>query len=147
MTIDSSDARVVRMCCRTRQQTHPCPQSDIQKMMMTLSNGNIFRFTGRFVKGIHRSPVKSSGYRWIPLAKASDPELWCFLWCAHEQTAKEVVAAPVVWEIREKIQWQWYGWWRLDDKDLRHLNYKYLLDLKFIVVIRMTESLIHLTWI
>ena len=31
-----------------------------------------------FVRGIHRS-------RWIPRTKASDAELWCFLWSASEQ--------------------------------------------------------------
>ena len=30
-----------------------------------------------FVRGIHRP-------RWIPLIKASDAELWCFLWSAPE---------------------------------------------------------------
>ena len=30
-----------------------------------------------FVRGIHRS-------RWIPHSKASDAELWCFLWSASE---------------------------------------------------------------
>ena len=30
-----------------------------------------------FVRGIHRS-------RWIPHTKASDAELWCFLWSASE---------------------------------------------------------------
>ena len=32
-----------------------------------------------FVRGIHQSPV-------VPLTKASDVELWCFLWSAPEQT-------------------------------------------------------------
>ena len=32
-----------------------------------------------YVQGIHR---------WIPLRKASDAELWCFLWSTPEQTAK-----------------------------------------------------------
>ena len=27
-----------------------------------------------------------TGYRWIPLTKASDAELWCLPWSAHEQT-------------------------------------------------------------
>ena len=44
--------------------------------MMTSSNGNIFRVTvplcGEF-----------TGHRWIPLTKASDAELWCFLWSGH----------------------------------------------------------------
>ena len=42
---------------------------------MTSSNGSIFRVTvplcGEF-----------TGHRWIPLKKASDAELWCFLWSA-----------------------------------------------------------------
>ena len=29
---------------------------------------------------------ESTGHRWIPLTKASDAELWCFLWSAPEQT-------------------------------------------------------------
>ena len=44
-------------------------------VMMTSSNGNIFRVTdplcGEF-----------TGHRWIPRTKASDAELWCFLWSA-----------------------------------------------------------------
>ena len=48
-----------------------------QFVMMTSSNGNIFRVT---------SPLcgEFTGRRWIPLTKASDAELWCFLWSAPE---------------------------------------------------------------
>ena len=46
--------------------------------MMTSSN----------VRGIHRSPV----------TKASDAQLWCFLWCAPEQTNEQVVEMPVIWD-------------------------------------------------
>ena len=42
------------------------------RTMMTSSNGNIFRITGPLCEFI--------GYRWIPLTKASDAELLCFLW-------------------------------------------------------------------
>ena len=45
--------------------------------MMTSSNGNIFRVTG------HLSG-EFTGPRWIPGTKASDAELWCFLWSAPE---------------------------------------------------------------
>ena len=40
---------------------------------MMSSNGNIFHVTG---------PLwgESTGDRWFPLTKASDVELWCFLW-------------------------------------------------------------------
>ena len=41
--------------------------------MMTSSNGNIFRVTGRLCG-------EFPGHWWIPRTKASDTELWCFLW-------------------------------------------------------------------
>ena len=47
--------------------------------MMTLSNGNIFRVTGPLCG-------EFAGHRGIALTKASDAELWCFLWSALEQT-------------------------------------------------------------
>ena len=44
---------------------------------MASSNGNFFLGTG---------PLRGefSGYRWIPLTKASDAELWYFFWSAPE---------------------------------------------------------------
>ena len=45
--------------------------------MLTSSNGNIFRDTGH-VCG------EFTGHRWIHRTKASDAELWCFLWSASE---------------------------------------------------------------
>ena len=45
--------------------------------MMTSSNGNIFRVTGNLCG-------EFTGPRWIPRTKASDAELWCFLWSASE---------------------------------------------------------------
>ena len=45
------------------------------KIMMTSSNGNIFRVTGSLCG-------EFIGHRWILHANASDAELWCFLWCA-----------------------------------------------------------------
>ena len=49
------------------------PLSMIRKVMMTSSNGNIFRYTGHLCG-------EFTGQRWIPITKASDAELWCFLW-------------------------------------------------------------------
>ena len=46
-------------------------------IMMTSSNGNIFRVTGHLCG-------EFTGTRWIPRTKASDAELWCFLWSASE---------------------------------------------------------------
>ena len=45
--------------------------------MTTSSNGNIFRVTGLLCG-------EFTGPRWIPHTKASDAELWCFLWSASE---------------------------------------------------------------
>ena len=47
------------------------------RYMMTSSNGNIFRVTGHLCG-------KFTGPRWISRTKASDAELWCFLWFTPE---------------------------------------------------------------
>ena len=49
-----------------------CVQSALVPWHITPSNGNIFRVTG---------PLwwESTGRRWIPLTKARDAELWCFI--------------------------------------------------------------------
>ena len=48
------------------------------KHMITSSNGNISRVTGPLCG-------EFTGHRWIPTTKASNTELWCFLWCTPEQ--------------------------------------------------------------
>ena len=53
-------------------------------------NGNIF-FTGPWWG-------ESTGRQWIPLTKASDAELWCFIWCTPEQTIEHTVETPVIWD-------------------------------------------------
>ena len=45
--------------------------------MMMSSNENIFRVTGLLCG-------EFTGPQWIPHTKASDAELWCFLWSASE---------------------------------------------------------------
>ena len=47
------------------------------RIMMTSSNGNSFRVTGHLCGDF-------TGPRWIPHTRASDAELWCFLWSASE---------------------------------------------------------------
>ena len=54
-------------------------QSHGDCIMMTSSNGNIFRVTGHLCG-------EFTGRRWIPHTKASDAELWCILWSALEWT-------------------------------------------------------------
>ena len=50
--------------------------------MMTSSNTNFFRVTGPLW-------VEFTGHQWIPLTKASDAELWSFLWSAPERLSKQ----------------------------------------------------------
>ena len=45
--------------------------------IMTSSNGNIFRVTGPLC-------AEFTGPWWMPITKASDADLWCFLWSASE---------------------------------------------------------------
>ena len=56
-------------------------ESPVHNFMMTSWNGNIFRVTGHLCG-------EFTGPRWIPRTKASDAELWCFLWSAPEWTVE-----------------------------------------------------------
>ena len=58
---------------------------------MTPSNWNVFRVTGRLWG-------KSTGDRGIPFTKASDAELWCFLWFAPEQSVVQTSETLVIWD-------------------------------------------------
>ena len=53
-------------------------QSPLSQFMMTSSNGNSFCVTGPLCG-------EFIGHRWIPHTKASDAELWCFLWSTPEK--------------------------------------------------------------
>ena len=53
----------------------------VADVMITSSNGNIFRITGHLCG-------KFTGHQWIPCTKASDAELWCFLWSAPDWTVE-----------------------------------------------------------
>ena len=44
-----------------------------------------------FVRGIHRSLV-------VPLTKASEAELWCFLWSAPEQKLEQAIETLAIWD-------------------------------------------------
>ena len=59
--------------------------------MMTSSNGNIFRIAGPLCR-------EFTGHWWIPLTKANDMELWCFLWSAPEETVEWTIETPMVWD-------------------------------------------------
>ena len=46
---------------------------------------------------------------WIPLTKASDVELWCFLWSAPEQTLEQTIEMRVIWDAIMLIMTSLYG--------------------------------------
>ena len=54
-------------------------------------NGNIFRVTGPLCG-------EFTGHRRIPRTKASDTELWCFLWSAAELTIEQTLVRLVIWD-------------------------------------------------
>ena len=56
---------------------------------MTSSNRNIFRFIGLLCG-------EFTGHLWIPHAKASDAELWCFLLSAPEPTVEQTMETLVI---------------------------------------------------
>ena len=62
---------------------------------MTSSNGNIFRVTGPLYG-------EFTGDRWIPFTKASDAELWCFIWSPPQQ-----IVRLVIWDAIVLIMTSW----------------------------------------
>ena len=42
-------------------------------------------------------------HRWIPITKASDAVLWCFLWSAPEQTFEQTLNILVIWDAIDLI--------------------------------------------
>ena len=40
----------------------------------------------------------TTGDWWIPLKRASDAELLCFVWFAPEQTFEQTIEMPVIWD-------------------------------------------------
>ena len=44
---------------------------------------------------------------WIPLIKATDAGLWCFLWSAPEPTADQTFKTPVIWDPSRSLWRHW----------------------------------------
>ena len=60
-------------------------------IMMTSSNGNIFRVTNALCG-------EFSGHPWIPRTKASGAEFWCFYLSTPEPTVEQTILTPVIWD-------------------------------------------------
>ena len=80
--------------------------------MITASNGNLIRVTG---------PLwgESTGDWWIPLTKASDAELWCFLGYAPQQTVEQTIETSVIWDTIALIMTSLY-WNNMTTSQWRH---------------------------
>ena len=78
------------------------PYHVVEFLMMTPSNGNIFRVTGPL-------RVDSTGQRWISLTKASDTELWFFLWSTPKQTVQQAIETLVIWDAISLIMTSLYS--------------------------------------
>ena len=70
---------------------------------MTSSNGNIFRVTGHLCG-------EFTGHRWVPRTKASDSELWCFLWSCwvNHGEAGDLRRHLVHYDVTVMITEPWY---------------------------------------
>ena len=80
------------------------------KYVMTSSNGSIFCVTGPLWR-------EFTGHRWIPITKASDAELWCFLWSAHwtngwinNREAGDLGRHRAHYDVIVVISWKWKLW-------------------------------------
>ena len=77
--------------------------------IMTSWNENIFDITGPFYR-------EFTGHWWIPLTKASDAELWCFLWSAPKQTVELTIQMPMSRHHRahfDVIAMPTMEWWKV----------------------------------
>ena len=75
-----TDNIIIGHLCSTLTRCHTPMHASlnaVMDVMMTSPNGNIFRVTGPLCG-------EFIGHRWIPLTKASDAGLWCFLWSGPE---------------------------------------------------------------
>ena len=75
--------------------TWRAPQMSFRGIMTSL-NGNIFRVTGLLCG-------EFTGHRWIPRTKASDAELWWFVWFAPEPTVEQTMETLVIWDATALI--------------------------------------------
>ena len=64
----------------------------LNRDMMTSSNENIFHVTGTLCG-------EFTGHKWIPLTKASDARLKCFLWPEYEQTIEWKIETLDIWDV------------------------------------------------
>ena len=70
--------------------------------MKTSSHVNIFLVTGPLWR-------ESTGNRKIPIPKARDAELRCFLWSEPVQTAEQLIETQMIWDSISLIMTSLWG--------------------------------------
>ena len=80
----------------------------------------------------------STGHRWISLTKASDVELWCFLWSAPEQTVKQTSETSVIWDDIALIMTALQCW------EPKHYDRVVWLKVQYLAILYLIENLLHL---
>ena len=79
-------------CWSFVRRTHPSPKDSAKKANHDdVIKWNVFRVADPLLG-------ESTGHWWIPLTKASDAELWCFVWYAPVQTVQQTIETPVIWD-------------------------------------------------
>ena len=77
-------------------------ENDVYELnMMTSSYGNIFSVTNHLCE-------ECTGHRWIPRTKASDAELWCFLWSVP---AWRLTKQSWGWWFERRLLWRYINDW------------------------------------
>ena len=121
--------------------------------MMTSPNGNILHVTGSLwgnpsVTGgfPHKEPVTCKIFPfddvimhihiWIPLTKASDAELWCFLRSASEQTVEQAIQTPPHYAVTVMV---WSGGYKA--------NFLRSAIFRFFQHCQTTRKLLNITFI
>ena len=63
---------------------------------------------------------ESTGHRRIPFTKASDAELWCFLWYPPEQTVEQAIEMLVIASVVSVVGWSFQQRFNSTAVELQH---------------------------
>ena len=87
----------------------------------------------------------TTGHQWIPLAKASSAELWCFLWSAPKQTAEQTIEtwfeqpSRTLWRHRNDV-------YSVAEKRVQIGNFNEYLHLRYHIIFPTDNQWIFNPW-
>ena len=106
--------------------------------MMTSSNGNIFRVSGLLCG-------EFTGHWWIPSSKASDAELWYFLWSVFELTVEQRLETPAIWDAIALIMTSLW-WYELRNMPVLRYRRVYFIKWQYLSIHRADSRLAPSQW-